>query len=148
MDQNALYKVILLGETHVGKSSFFVRYRDGRFVENLSGTLGLDETIKTVAYKDNDRKIEVNVRLATFLSFWQPEVSQMSLCYTIKRKIEEIWPFTCTSKSKTFQLGQLAKLQKPFFTVVTLAGSLSYKQIYRIIIYRGFTWHKIIKNYN
>ena len=52
MDQNALYKVILLGETHVGKSSFFVRYRDGRFVENLSGTLGLDETIKTVAYKD------------------------------------------------------------------------------------------------
>ena len=70
MDQNALYKVILLGETHVGKSSFFVRYRDDRFVENLSGTLGLDETIKTVAYKDNDRKIEVNVRLATFLSFW------------------------------------------------------------------------------
>lgn len=69
MDQNTLYKVILLGETHVGKSSFFVRYRDGRFVENLSGTLGLDEAIKTVAYKDNDRKIEVNVRLATFLSF-------------------------------------------------------------------------------
>ena len=74
MDQNALYKVILLGETDVGKSSFFVRFRDGRFVENLSGTVGLDETTKAVTYMDNDRKIQVNVRLL-FKFFWYPEVS-------------------------------------------------------------------------
>ena len=63
MDRNASYKIILLGETDVGKSSFFVRFRDGRFVENLSGTVGLDETSKTITYMDNDQKIEVSVRL-------------------------------------------------------------------------------------
>ena len=61
--ENATYKVLLFGETGVGKSSFFVRYRDGRFVENLSGTFGLDKTTRTITYMDNDQKIEVDVRL-------------------------------------------------------------------------------------
>ena len=64
--ENATHKVILLGETHVGKSSFFVRYRDGRFVENLSDSVGLKKTqsaIQTITYMDNDQKIEVIVRL-------------------------------------------------------------------------------------
>ena len=61
--ENALYKIILLGDEDVGKSSFFVRYRDNLFVENLSDTFGLDKTTKTITYMDNDRKVEVNVRL-------------------------------------------------------------------------------------
>ena len=60
---NPTYKVILLGE-RVGKSSFLVRYRDGRFVENLSVDLKKTRrAIQTITYMDNDQKIEVNVRL-------------------------------------------------------------------------------------
>ena len=62
--ENVLYKVILLGETAVGKSSFFVWYRDGRFVENLSvGLKKIQRAIQTITYMDNDQKIEVDVRL-------------------------------------------------------------------------------------
>ena len=62
--ENATYKIILLGETDVGKSSFFFRYRDGRFVEYLPETFFPPIiTAKTITYMDNDQKIEVNVRL-------------------------------------------------------------------------------------
>ena len=83
---NATYKIILLGETDVGKSSFFVRYRDGRFVENLSGTVGLDETEKTITYMDNDQKIEVNVRL--LFKFFGTQMFQK--CDFITQSSEEL----------------------------------------------------------
>ena len=88
--ENATYKIILLGETDVGKSSFFVRYRDGRFVENLSGiTVGLDKTTRTVTYMDNDRKFEVNVRL--LFQFLVPRYYRnVTLLYNQARRIGEI----------------------------------------------------------
>ena len=64
--ENPTHKVILLGETDVGKSSFFLRYRDGHCVENISYTVGVKKTqraIQTITYMDNDQKIEVKVRL-------------------------------------------------------------------------------------
>jgi len=50
------YKVILIGETEVGKSSCFVRFRDGKFVENLVGTIGLDECTTEISFQSEDKK--------------------------------------------------------------------------------------------
>ena len=43
-----LYKVVLVGELGVGKSSIFMRFRDGIFHENYDGTKGMDHTTKVI----------------------------------------------------------------------------------------------------
>ncbi len=54
------FKVVLIGDVGVGKSSIFKRYRDGVFFENLSGTVGLDHYAKSIEV-GRDREIKVGV---------------------------------------------------------------------------------------
>ena len=44
----AVYKVVLVGELGVGKSSIFMRYRDNIFHDNYDGTKGMDHATKVI----------------------------------------------------------------------------------------------------
>ena len=41
-ETDAVYKILLLGDSEVGKSCFLMRYSDNVFVENYITTIGLD----------------------------------------------------------------------------------------------------------
>lgn len=49
-----LYKVVLIGESDVGKSSTFIRFRDEKFVEHIKSTIGLDNAVKEVKFKKSE----------------------------------------------------------------------------------------------
>jgi len=48
-----LYKIVLIGDVDVGKSSLYVRFRDNRFIEILRTTAGMDNCKRTVTYTDS-----------------------------------------------------------------------------------------------
>ena len=45
---DAVYKVVLVGELGAGKSSIFMRFRDDIFHENYDGTRGMDHAVKAI----------------------------------------------------------------------------------------------------
>ena len=53
------YKIILLGDTAVGKTSLIVRFCDSDFNENCMSTIGVDTKTKYIKY--NDKKIELEI---------------------------------------------------------------------------------------
>ena len=61
--RTAAYKVVLAGDSGVGKSSIFVRYKDGMFVENLEGTIRLDHMTKTVTIKNQKFKVQLSTSI-------------------------------------------------------------------------------------
>ena len=53
------YKIILLGDTTVGKTSLIVRFCDSKFNESCVSTIGVDTKTKYIKY--NDKKIELEI---------------------------------------------------------------------------------------
>jgi GTPase SAR1 family protein len=43
-------KLLMLGDTGVGKSSLMVSFSDGEFASNLVGTMGIDHKVKTIKH--------------------------------------------------------------------------------------------------
>lgn len=70
----AVYKVVLVGELGAGKSSIFMRFRDDIFHENYDGTRGMDHAVKPI--NTGNEKISVR-KLGLFL------VGSMKLSYTM-----------------------------------------------------------------
>ena len=54
----AVYKVVLVGELGAGKSSIFMRFRDDIFHENYDGTRGMDHAVKPI--NTGNEKISVS----------------------------------------------------------------------------------------
>jgi GTPase SAR1 family protein len=48
--QDYYVKLLLLGDTGVGKSSLLMRYADGEFNQNLIGTAGVDHKMKNIEH--------------------------------------------------------------------------------------------------
>jgi len=48
-----VYKIIILGETNVGKSSLFLRYTDAKFRSSLPNTIGINSSFKTIELHGN-----------------------------------------------------------------------------------------------
>ena len=59
-ENDAVYKILLLGDSEVGKSCFLMRYADNVFVENYITTIGLDYKLKYVQL-ENGEKIKVQL---------------------------------------------------------------------------------------
>lgn len=59
MSACAVYKVILLGESNVGKTSLMVQYVNKKFAENYKATLGVDILSKTVALETTHLKLNI-----------------------------------------------------------------------------------------
>lgn len=52
--EKSIYKVVLLGEPGVGKTSLIFRYVNDRFEENYKPTLGFDISIKNIVFKKRE----------------------------------------------------------------------------------------------
>lgn len=59
MEYDFLFKIMLIGDTGVGKSSILLRYVDDEFRINYSTTIGVDFKIKTVDFADKKIKTQI-----------------------------------------------------------------------------------------
>ena len=59
-DSDLVFKILLLGDSEVGKSCFLMRYSDNVFIENYITTIGLDYKLKTVKL-DTGKTIKVQL---------------------------------------------------------------------------------------
>lgn len=58
-DYDYLFKLVLVGQSSVGKSSLLMRFCDDTFFPSMTSTLGIDFKIKTIEI--NDKKVKLNV---------------------------------------------------------------------------------------
>ena len=54
-----IFKVLLIGDAGVGKSSILLRFTDGVFEEQMSSTIGVDFRVKTVAVGGKTVKLTI-----------------------------------------------------------------------------------------
>ena len=59
-DTDLVYKILLLGDSEVGKSCFLMRYADNVFVDNYITTIGLDYKLKYIQL-DSGQVIKVQL---------------------------------------------------------------------------------------
>ena len=60
MIKESVYKVLLLGDTNVGKTCFLFKYTDNTFHENHIATIGLDYRVKKIKLK-NGKEISLQI---------------------------------------------------------------------------------------
>lgn len=56
---NLLYKIIIIGDSNVGKSSLVLRYCDNKFIQNFISTIGIDFKIKTIEIDGMKIKVQI-----------------------------------------------------------------------------------------
>ena len=54
-----IYKILLIGETHVGKTSLKIRYTEEKFLVDFKSTIGLDYKVKSVIINNQTFKISI-----------------------------------------------------------------------------------------
>jgi small GTP-binding protein len=54
-----LVKILLIGDSGVGKSSLLIRYSENTFTDNFSSTIGIDFRIKTIDVNDKRIKLQI-----------------------------------------------------------------------------------------
>ena len=72
-DQNFdyMFKLLIIGNSSVGKTSFLFRYADDSFTSAFVSTVGIDFKVKTVFRQDKRVKLQIWVSL--FLTLLQRE---------------------------------------------------------------------------
>lgn len=58
-DYEYLFKLLLIGNSGVGKSCILMRYADNSFTENFFNTIGVDFKIKTITLNDQVIKMQI-----------------------------------------------------------------------------------------
>ncbi|KAF2078667.1 hypothetical protein CYY_000038 [Polysphondylium violaceum] len=61
MEEEILYKIILVGESGVGKSSILVRFTDNTFTPHFAPTLGVDFNVKTIRNKETGQTVKLQL---------------------------------------------------------------------------------------
>jgi len=54
-----IYKILLIGETHVGKTSLKIRFTEEKFLVDFKSTIGLDYKVKSVIINNQTFKISI-----------------------------------------------------------------------------------------
>lgn len=69
-DQNFdyMFKLLIIGNSSVGKTSFLFRYADDTFTSAFVSTVGIDFKVKTVYKNDKRIKLQIWVISASFTS--------------------------------------------------------------------------------
>lgn len=64
VDQNFdyMFKILIIGNSSVGKTSFLFRYADDSFTSAFVSTVGIDFKVKTVFRQDKRVKLQIWVR--------------------------------------------------------------------------------------
>lgn len=59
IDFDALYKIVLIGESNTGKTSMLMRFADNIFNDNYLCTIGVDFKIKTLKVDNKIIKLQI-----------------------------------------------------------------------------------------
>ena len=59
MDYDYLFKILVIGDSGVGKSSLLLRYSDDTFIENHIPTIGVDFKIRTIVLEGKTIKVQM-----------------------------------------------------------------------------------------
>ena len=62
-----IFKILLIGNSPVGKTSFMMRFCDDTFTSSFVSTVGIDFKVKTVVR--GDKKIKLQIWVCTHLPF-------------------------------------------------------------------------------
>ena len=54
-----MFKILLIGDSGVGKSSIILRYTDNTFNEKLINSIGVDFKMKKITFKEKVIKIQI-----------------------------------------------------------------------------------------
>jgi Ras family len=68
-DQNFdyMFKLLIIGNSSVGKTSFLFRYADDSFTSAFVSTVGIDFKVKTVYRNDKRVKLQIWVKRGAFI---------------------------------------------------------------------------------
>jgi Ras-related protein Rab-1A len=58
-EYNYLFKVVLVGNSNVGKSSIVLRFADGEFNESYITTIGVDFRFKSIEFEGKKVKLQI-----------------------------------------------------------------------------------------
>jgi GTPase SAR1 family protein len=77
-DQNFdyMFKLLIIGNSSVGKTSFLFRYADDSFTSAFVSTVGIDFKVKTVFRQDKRVKLQIWVS-KTEIGFWYERSSRI-----------------------------------------------------------------------
>lgn len=69
-DQNFdyMFKLLIIGNSSVGKTSFLFRYADDSFTSAFVSTVGIDFRVKTVYRNDKSIKLQIWVKYQGYIS--------------------------------------------------------------------------------
>ena len=59
MNYNYIFRICLLGDSNVGKTSILTRFCDSSFKESYNNTIGVDFRVVTLKYKDSIIKVHI-----------------------------------------------------------------------------------------
>ena len=79
--QQHLYKVLVIGDYAVGKTSIIKRYCEGYFTPNYKLTIGVDFAVKVVEWDDNTRVSLQVSNCFSHTSFWTRSSTMLLLDY-------------------------------------------------------------------
>ena len=54
-----LFKIVIIGDTYVGKTNILSRYISNEFDPNSNSTIGVELTTKTYNFDNNDVKVQI-----------------------------------------------------------------------------------------
>ncbi|KAM8819487.1 ras-related protein Rab-18-like isoform 2-T2 [Rhynchonycteris naso] len=93
MDKDVLttLKILIIGESGVGKSSLFLRFTDDTFVPELAATIGVDFKVKTISVDGNKAKLAIwdttgQERFKTFTPSYYRGAQGVILVYDVTRR--------------------------------------------------------------
>lgn len=95
-DQNFdyMFKLLIIGNSSVGKTSFLFRYADDSFTSAFVSTVGIDFKVKTVFRHDKRVKLQIWVSVC-FLSFFKkfliPSVTFAFILERLKTKLNSLF---------------------------------------------------------
>ncbi len=58
-EQDFLFKIVIVGNQGVGKSSLFIRFCDDNFVDNYLPTIGVDFRFKMIEWEGKVCKLQI-----------------------------------------------------------------------------------------
>ena len=75
-DQNFdyMFKILIIGNSSVGKTSFLFRYADDSFTAAFVSTVGIDFKVKTVFRQDKRVKLQIWVNMQFDVLVWRMSI--------------------------------------------------------------------------
>ena len=115
-DQNFdyMFKLLIIGNSSVGKTSFLFRYADDSFTSAFVSTVGIDFKVKTVFR--NDKRIKLQI----WVSRLKLQYIEVFICYVT------LWYHTSDSINNSFCQPNHSQMQHLFNVKFITSPPLSY----------------------